>query len=210
MKDSTLAQKMRVTAGVLYAVLSVYQMLTTHTVLLGATITNISMVWLAAVLLIPGAAVMSLWMFSGEEVFSRGVRRAVGWGTAIAIVFEFVTYTQQVNIINYTLAQWLPAIYNQQIALYGFLAVRLLLMVLAAFFVISAKESYDYKSTSKDKSDATPADVAAAAAATPAGELDKPLEVTTSDDERKKAEEALKKAEQAEETTAPPTTPPTA
>lgn len=181
---------MRWTAGVLYLVLCIYQMLAGYTILIGAGISNATFVWIAAVLIIPISGCMAIWMLGGDSVFSAGLRRGVVVGTAWFVIFELITYSEQTKLINYTFSTMpaLQGLYNNQYALYGFMIFRLLLMILAAFFVTSCRDSMDYKREKKDMKDevaAVAADKGAASPAAASADLDKPLAVAKKEEEDK-------------------------
>ncbi len=183
----TVAQKMRVTAGVFYTVLCLYQMFLTYTVVQQATPAQSSFVWLADIALMAGAAVMALWMFARDGVFSGRVRAAVAVGTGLVIAFQLLHWVTETTVINYTLSALLPSLVGQSIFLYFFVVFRLLLLVLGAFFVLSCAEGMDYKPGSKEKGDGEAAAVAAAKPSDTAPDLDKPLDVAAPEDEEKPA-----------------------
>lgn len=136
----TFGNKMRWVAGGLYGLLAVYQMYLVKPVLVGAPITNLYLTWIHAILLMAGAAVMSVWMFYGRENLSANVRRAVVAGSVFAVIFELMTYSDQADLINYAIYSVLPDQVNNTTLQYVLMVLRLLLLILAAFFVTSAKE----------------------------------------------------------------------
>ncbi len=194
MKQKTvLEQKMRLVAGGVYMALAIYQMFIARTVAMNASLQVATFTWISAMLLIVAAGAMAVWMFSSDKLFGAGTRRAVVVGTVLWIAFELMTYSEQANVINYTLGQILPNLYGQQLWLYFFMVVRYVLMILAAFFVTSCKEALapapelepakavekaDAKTTATRKAAASKdLDKPLAATANPAaaGELDKPI-----------------------------------
>ena len=136
----TFGNKMRWVAGGLYGLLAVYQMYLIKPVLVGAPITNLYITWIYAIMLMVGAAVVSVWMFYGRENLSAGVRRAVVAGSVFAVIFELMTYTEQADLINYAIYSMLPDQVNNTTLQYILMVLRLMLIILAAFFVTSAKE----------------------------------------------------------------------
>lgn len=140
LKDMTFGNKMRWVAGGLYGLLAVYQMYLIKPVLVGVPITNLYLTWIHAILLMVGAAVMSVWMFYGRENLSANVRRAVVAGSVFAVIFELMTYSDQADLINYAIYSVWPDQVNNTTLQYILMVVRLLLLILAAFFVTSAKE----------------------------------------------------------------------
>lgn len=136
----TFGNKMRWVAGGLYGLLAVYQMYLVKPVLVGAPITNLYLTWIHAILLMAGAAVMAVWMFYGRENLSANVRRAVVAGSVFAVIFELMTYSDQADLINYAIYSVLPDQVNNTTLQYVLMVLRLLLLILAAFFVTSAKE----------------------------------------------------------------------
>jgi hypothetical protein len=145
MKKSTPTQKMRWIAGVLYLLLAFYQVLILSGLLQGASLSSSPFTGIAALALAPLAVAMGLWMFASDGVFGAGTRRAVVMGTAWLVLYEIVTYNAQTMLINVTFTQsaveLVAGLANQKIWLYFFLVFRLLLMILAAFFVTGCRES---------------------------------------------------------------------
>ena len=139
---------MRWVAGGLYALLCVYQMFIAQSVIQGASLTNAYFTWLYAVAVVPLSAIMAVWMLSGKKTLPETVRRGVCVATLLIVVFELITNTEQSTIIDYTLYNVLPALYGKTFALYVLVAIRLLLMAMAAFFVYSSNA--DEKSDDKE------------------------------------------------------------
>lgn len=140
MKDLTVSNKMRWVAGGLYGLLCLYQMFLVKVILEGASPSNVYFTWLYAIVLVVGAAAMSVWMFYGKEALGAGARRAIVAGTVFCVAFELMTYTDQTDVINYTLYNSFPTLADNSAALYIIMVLRLLLMILAAFFVTSSRE----------------------------------------------------------------------
>lgn len=169
LKDMTFGNKMRWVAGGLYGLLAVYQMYLVKPVLVGAPITNLYLTWIHAILLMAGAAVMSVWMFYGRENLSANVRRAVVAGSVFAVIFELMTYSDQADLINYAIYSVWPDQVNNTTLQYILMVLRLLLLILAAFFVTSAKEP-DKKYLADEEGEET-------AEAEPEGDTDGAVEV---------------------------------
>lgn len=196
-KPATMAQKMRITAGIVYLVLSVYQMLTTIVVLKNATLQMAPFSWMGAIAIAPLAGIMAIWMLSSNAPLSLGARRGTIAGTFLVIVFELLTYTEQVNIINYAFSQYIPSLYSADgsgFALKAALLVGLLLMILGAFFAASSSDSMAEEKEEKVKKPAVIAAeakevVPATSKAAQRSELDKPL--TLSKDEKSPIEDKM-------------------
>lgn len=153
-KKMTIAQKMRWTAGALYLALSIYQVFTMRTIITDVAVSSAAVAWVCGVMLAVCAGVMAVWMFTGKTVLSDAVHRAVVVGTSLVVVYEAITLSTQIKMIGYTIQKLMPG--NQapvlytaegtlnELYLYFFVALRLVLIILAAFFVCSSKKSLDY------------------------------------------------------------------
>lgn len=139
MKETSSVKGYRIGAGVLYLVLAVFQMGLQYSVVQGTGFGTAYFTWTAAVMLIAGAGVMSAWMFSAFKPLKAGARRAILVGTLLAVVFELITFNSQATLINYTLQQLLPSLAGGWI-IYLFIIVRLVIMILAAFFAGSCTD----------------------------------------------------------------------
>ena len=158
MKGMTVAQKMRWVAGVIFIVLSGYQLLLTRCIYLYRaysageikfSVSNITFSLLYALGLAVAAGAAAIWMLASKKVLPSGARRGVVVAVLLAIVFELLSYQDQIFIIQYSLSSWISGIYSNQMYAYFFMIFRMLLMILATFFVTSSKESLDYVDSSK-------------------------------------------------------------
>ncbi|NLW79808.1 MAG: hypothetical protein GXY32_10420 [Ruminococcaceae bacterium] len=138
MNTSSSVRKFRLAAGILYLVLSVYQMFFDQAVLQGAGFGDSPFTWVYATALIAVAGAMAVWMFTApNKPLHPGARRAVIIVTILMVVFELITYRGQINIINFSLQQVLPSLAGMALWQYIFLIIRLLLAIIACFFVVS-------------------------------------------------------------------------
>ena len=92
MKDLTASNKMRWAAGGLYGLLCLYQMFLVKVIVEGASPSNVYFTWLYAIVLVLGAAAMSVWMFYGKEALSAGARRAIVAGTVFCAAAQKVQF----------------------------------------------------------------------------------------------------------------------
>ncbi|MGD9559921.1 MAG: hypothetical protein AB7V55_04855 [Oscillospiraceae bacterium] len=190
MKETSPVKGFRVAAGILYGVLAIYQMLFTRAVMQGSTLGNVPFVWLAALLFVPLAAVLSIWMFSSYQPLKAGAGRGVLVGTILAVVFELVTFTMQTTMVNYVVQQFLPNLSGNGMVLYVLVIIRLVLLILAVFFVInssgkaSASALPDGDIVDADRFKKKPA------APTLSPELDNPLTVKPADTQPPSAPQA--------------------
>lgn len=154
MSKLTVAQRMRKVAGCFYFALAVYQMFLSLYVMRYVVVYNARFVWIYAHLLVVAAGVMAVWMFSSNKVFSPGIGTAVAVGTALVVIYELFTYREQTeSVINNTLyILFNGALYGNRYVLYVLMIIRLMLMILAAFFVTNCKKSLDYMAD-KSKTD---------------------------------------------------------
>ena len=156
MKEARVSTKMRWIAGVIYGLLALYEVFTLKEVLSGAAITNIPIAWLMELAVLLGAGIMAVWMLCGREIVKPEIRRAVVVATALVVLFELLTYEVQAGGIGYTLAAMFPNTMGAGSNLYQLIGmiVRLLLMILAAFFVQSASAEMDIEKAEADAEDA--------------------------------------------------------
>lgn len=136
--ENSSAKTMRTTAGVLYLVLSVYQMFLTRAVTLGSGFSKAYFTWIYAVALAVGAGVMAVWMFSSAKPVKAVARRAVTVGSILVIAFELITFPGQAVIINFTLQQSLAGIADQALWQYIFIILRIILVLAGMFVVMNA------------------------------------------------------------------------
>lgn len=151
MKKLTISQKMRWIAGLIYGLLAVYQMFICRELLGGANLTNATFSWLYAMALIFVASGMCVWMFAGKDVFSSNVQRGVVAATTMFCIFELMTYRDQTTLINYTLYTVFPSLYDSLFWQYAFMMIRLLLMILGAFFLTSNRTELDFTSDKNEE-----------------------------------------------------------
>lgn len=155
----TLGQKMRWIAGGIYAVLSVYTMLTMRFLLIFSQnmnpigIANYPAGWIVQLLLIFATGAAAVWMFSKKEYLSDSARRAIVIVTALIIAFELISYSSQTELIYYTLYVTFPKMAENKIWSLVFIVVRMLLYILAAFFVTSSKDMEQIEETTHEESD---------------------------------------------------------
>lgn len=91
-----------------------------------------------------GAAAFAAWLFSGMEEIWEGHRRAIVVLTVLYVLFELIFYSSHTLPIQYTLAYTFPFTNfinstNLGVALMVMVMIRLVLVILAAFFITSAK-----------------------------------------------------------------------
>lgn len=150
----TIAQRMRWIAGGAYGALALYQMFICQTILQGARLQEMTTVWMYNIGLIPLAGILCVWMFAGKKVFTAGVHRAFIASTGLFVAFELFTYGEQTGVINYTLYYAIPNLANQQVWLYAFMVLRLMLMIVATFFVTNNCKAYDLLPQKKEEEEA--------------------------------------------------------
>ncbi len=140
MKDMGLGQKVRWIAGGLYLVLAVYQVACVHNVVVQGTFADMGVVALLAIGLVGAATAMAIWMFSSKDILGTGAHRAVIVGTVVAVCYQLLTYKGQAGIIQGAWQAFTGSGDNTPGLLLGALVfVRLLLLILAAFFVLSSR-----------------------------------------------------------------------
>ena len=151
-----ISTKMRWTAGVLYGLLSLYEMFTVRELFLNAAITSVPIAWLFELLVLVGAGVMAVWLLGGNAALSQGVRRAVIVATTLVVVFELITYSVQVAPISYIIMTVFPSTATTGTSMHELIAmiIRLLLLILSAFFIQSANAQMDLDKAEEDILDA--------------------------------------------------------
>lgn len=144
MNGMTMGQKIRWIAGGLYLFLALYQLACVHGTVVSGTLADTGIVSLLAIVLAVAAAGMAVWMFSSKNVLDTGAHRAVIVGTIFAVCYELLTYSGQAPIIQKSWELFtgsgdrLPGL-----ALGILVFVRLLVLILAAFFVCSSRPAYE-------------------------------------------------------------------
>lgn len=148
MKKMTAGQKMRWVAGGLYLALALFQMFAMRSFIIEQFMSGISMPgfpvlqmglpWLLGLAYIPVFGAMAIWMFAGKNYVAEGARRAVVVGSLLVVAYELMTYDAQVSIVQTMLYSIFKVDLGQTIWNVVIIAFRLLLIILAAFFVTSA------------------------------------------------------------------------
>lgn len=138
-KKGSTAQTMRQVAGWIYLVLCIFQMAT----LIGsleAGFTQVPNAWLIEIGLMVLEGVVAVYMIGGTGVLKRHVRRGVIVGTILVVAFALITYTTQTSMLGYALTVIFPNWEAPAIWKIVLLLIRLVLLILAAFFVSSSTE----------------------------------------------------------------------
>ena len=143
MNGMTLGQKMRWIAGGMYLFLAVYQVACVRGSIVHGTMADTGIVALLAIVFAAVALGMAVWMFSSKKELTTGAHRAIIVGTIVAVCYELLTYSGQTPIIQLS---WQSLFGGEQLppwGLYGLVIVRLLVVILAAFFALSSRPGYD-------------------------------------------------------------------
>lgn len=93
---------------------------------------------LSTILLFAG---MALFATSREKGVKQGTARAVVLGTALLLVYVLFTYQMQGEIVFYSFQNSFPSISDSKIWQYVFVIVKLLLLILGAFFLVVSSDS---------------------------------------------------------------------
>ncbi len=135
-----MSKKMRWIAGALYGVLSVYEMLVLRYILSSAAITDLPIALICQVVLMTAAGAMAVWLLAGAKALSKEKQRGITVATGLVVIFQLITYATQVIAIDSTLSVLFPSLLTTGSTMYQLVGmlVRMLLLVLAAFFVQSA------------------------------------------------------------------------
>ncbi|MDL2324103.1 hypothetical protein LJC61_02985 [Ruminococcaceae bacterium OttesenSCG-928-A16] len=145
MKKISTAATMRRVAGCLFGALAVYMMLCISFILGGASLANGPMAWVVELGLVILFAVYAAWLLAKDEEVSPALRRATVVGGVMVALFELINYKTLTDAINYTLSNWFPGDGLTQpdfgIWVFVMLAVKLLLLILAVFFVTSSSRT---------------------------------------------------------------------
>ncbi len=144
MKNSSAVTTMRRTAGVFYALLFLFQMYSLKYVIAYVAISDLPFSYLAEIIIGLGAAVFAAWLFTSKEEISYKVRSATVLATVLFVLYELLFYQAQTGAIFYTLQTAFPFTFfateaNAALLQMIMIIVRLLLAVLAVFFVTSAR-----------------------------------------------------------------------
>lgn len=160
MKDNVKqAVTMRRIAGVLYGVYAIYQVVLSVFYLWGAALLYNSVPIAAKIELFSAlaAAVFAVWLLAGDSFAPAVVRRGVIPATTLMVLYQLVTYRLQTtllaeqieglgggltNLVNYGADSFYLDILkflDKPMWQYVAIVVRLVLLILAAFFVISSK-----------------------------------------------------------------------
>ncbi len=147
MVDSGIAQKMRQIAGYIYGALFIFELFTLYYVLVGMAVTGVPLAILFEILVLPLAGAACVACIAGRDTLADAPVRAAVIGTGLMVVFELVTVQLQVNLIASSMSTLIPSSASQtgtaQMIHYVLFAVRLVLMILAAFFLTSARDTGD-------------------------------------------------------------------
>lgn len=125
-------------------ILCIYQMFMLKYIMSSVQISffAIPLPWMMEVGFMVLAGGLAAWMFSSSAALDKGKRNTVVVITALIIAFELVTYGLQAELTGYSMLTLFPSIASgsaAEIFNYVFIIVRLMLWVLAAFFVLSTK-----------------------------------------------------------------------
>lgn len=164
MKTASTAVKMRWIAGVLYGIFFVFQLLTVNLFFQVMMLFDMPFSLLAQLGTGLLAAGVCVWLFSGKAEVKEGARRAFVAATVLAVVMELALYSSQMNwfsqIINYNLMQGVAptfpfnllnvATQNVGIVYMVMVIIRLMLLILAAFFITSARDGIDEDEEAED------------------------------------------------------------
>lgn len=147
MKDMKMGQKMRWVAGVVYLALAIYQLFTMRFLIMAlpsgngsVPFTQFTAVWIIGLLLAFVYAGMAVWMLSGKSFLTGNVQRAIVVATIFVVAYELLSYSSQAEAMQIMLMFTLPSIAETTIWQLIFIIIRMVLLILAAFFVTSANE----------------------------------------------------------------------
>lgn len=136
-KKNSTAQVMRQVAGWIYLVLCVFQMAT----LIGsleAGFAQVPIAWLVETFFMLLVGAIAVFMIGGTGPVRRNVRRGVIAGTVMIVAFALITNGTQLSLMGYSLSVLLPNWEATTLWQLVLLLIRLVLYILAAFFVSSA------------------------------------------------------------------------
>ncbi len=128
-------------AGGIYMVFAAYQLFINNTVVQNAGFGNSPFSWAFAAVLVLIAAALAVWLFASEKPLSAGVARGVIVATVMTIVIQLLTLTSLSDSITYTLTELLPSIAESAVWKYIFIVIQMMLLILAAFFVLSSRDA---------------------------------------------------------------------
>ena len=142
MINTTIPQKMRQIAGYIYGALFVFELFTLYYFINAYSVTEMPLGMLLEMFVMGLAAVACVLCIAGRNTLSDTAVRAGIIVTGVVVLFELFTIRLQVNMIASSISVMLSSTLpsgTAQMSHYMLFAVRLVLMILAAFFLTSAR-----------------------------------------------------------------------
>lgn len=159
MKKATYQTKMRWTAGVMYFLLFVYQLLVYRMFNSDYSFVSLPTALFAEILLVVPFAIGAIKLLAGEGTVAKGVRRGVVVASLLYVLFEVINYKVLAEYTAAALSAMFPnsfavaAVSTQNVMQYVVIVLRLVLVVLAAFFVITSADDGKPKDADEDDED---------------------------------------------------------
>ncbi len=153
-EKKTTSQLMRQIAGWLYLVLSAYQIFSLYGCM-SVGFGQAPTAWLLEAFFMLVSIAFAIYLIGGQPTLKAPVRRGVVAGTVFVVAFALITFTTQTFMLQYGLWQLFPdrfLSYEEVPPVWTIilLAIRLVLYILAAFFVASSTEEADKKQLAEE------------------------------------------------------------
>ena len=143
MKKTAMWKKMGLLAGITYGLLTIFQMFVWRGVFNNIQIafTSLPVGWTIEFFLIIAAAFLCVHYLKKETPVTIGEVKGLIGGTILVVVFVLFTYQSQNEIISFAISTILPTLSENKIVPLVVILVRMLLLILGAFFVMNATEA---------------------------------------------------------------------
>ncbi len=155
-----MSKKMRRISGIIYGVLAIYEMIVLRYIVQNAAIIDIPIAWLVQLLIMVSSGAMAAWLLAGDTAISKEKRRVVTVITALVVIFQLISYSTQALLMDYAVSMLFPTMEMTGTSIYQLIGmlIRMLLLVLGAFFVQSASEEMDNAEELKEAAEKEMAD----------------------------------------------------
>lgn len=131
---------MRTVAAILYSVFVLFQFLALHAFIGKAALTGISMLAILQIAEAIGAAFFAVWLFSSKDFLTKQVANKTIAATALVVISDMVFITDSADLIELSIKTDFAFLQEMTFVKFIAIAIRLVLLILAAFFVVFSLE----------------------------------------------------------------------
>lgn len=195
MRKASMPTKMRWIAGGLYSILFIFQLFLLQNILTSMqyafSFANLPVVWLVEIALTVVSAVVAIKLFAQDGALEQKTVRMFVFATFFLIIYELFTYTMQTEMLafSFQFSTLFAFVSTNKLAQYILIVLRLMLLILASFFVSSAQAVKVNAEEEQDDTDEIEAEALEALAEEVLIELEKEDEVITEEQDTEKVEE---------------------